>query len=79
LGLIDADEVDTEPEGSQKYFGPLLVGFYEGKKLKFAGRVGTGFGDKLLHTLFTELNKIRVDKVPYPIFRRLAEAVGTKG
>ena len=33
----------TEPEGSRKYFGALLVGFYEGKKLKFAGRVGTGF------------------------------------
>ena len=24
----------------RKYFGALLVGFYEGKKLKFAGRVG---------------------------------------
>ena len=24
----------TEPEGSRKYFGALLVGFYEGKKLK---------------------------------------------
>jgi ATP-dependent DNA ligase len=28
-----------------------LVGFYEGKKLKFAGRVGTGFSDKLLRSL----------------------------
>jgi bifunctional non-homologous end joining protein LigD len=42
----------TEPEGSRKYFGALLVGFYEGKKLKFAGRVGTGFSEKLLpHSL----------------------------
>jgi hypothetical protein len=41
------------------------VGFYEGKKLKFAGRVGTGFSEKLLRTLFTELNKIRVDKCPF--------------
>ena len=41
------------------------MGFYEGKKLKFAGRVGTGFSEKLLHTLFTELNKIRVDKCPF--------------
>jgi bifunctional non-homologous end joining protein LigD len=55
----------TEPEGSRKYFGALLVGFYEGKKLKFAGRVGTGFSEKLLHTLFTELNKIRVNKCPF--------------
>jgi bifunctional non-homologous end joining protein LigD len=36
----------TEPEGGRKYFGALLVGFYEGKKLKFAGRVGTGFSEK---------------------------------
>jgi hypothetical protein len=42
----------TEPEGSRKYFGALLVGFYKGKKLKFAGRVGTGFSEKLLSTLF---------------------------
>jgi bifunctional non-homologous end joining protein LigD len=36
----------TEPEGSRKHFGALLVGFYEGKRLKFAGRVGTGFSEK---------------------------------
>ena len=55
----------TEPEGSRKYFGALLVGFYEGKKLKFAGRVGTGFSEKLLRTLFSELEKIRVERFPF--------------
>jgi bifunctional non-homologous end joining protein LigD len=40
----------TEPEGARKHFGALLVGFYEGKTLKFTGRVGTGFSEKLLHT-----------------------------
>jgi bifunctional non-homologous end joining protein LigD len=55
----------TEPEGSRKYFGALLVGFYEGKKLKFAGRVGTGFSDKLLSTLYSELSKIRIEKCPF--------------
>ena len=55
----------TEPEGSRKYFGALLVGFYEGKKLKFAGRVGTGFSDKLLRSLFSELEKIRVERCPF--------------
>ena len=38
---------------------------YEGKKLKFAGRVGTGFSDKLLRSLFSELEKIRVEKCPF--------------
>jgi bifunctional non-homologous end joining protein LigD len=55
----------TKPEGSRKHFGALLVGFYEGKKLKFAGRVGTGFSDKLLSSLYSELNKIRADKCPF--------------
>jgi bifunctional non-homologous end joining protein LigD len=55
----------TEPEGSRKYFGALLVGFYDGKKLRFAGRVGTGFSEKLLSTLYSELNKIRVEKCPF--------------
>ena len=44
----------TEPEGSRKHFGALLVGFYEGKNLKFAGRVGTGFSEKLLRSLFDD-------------------------
>ena len=55
----------TEPEGSRKYFGALLVGFYEGKRLKFAGRVGTGFSDRLLRSLFAELSKIGVEKCPF--------------
>jgi len=55
----------TEPEGARKYFGALLVGIYEGKRLKFAGRVGTGFSEKLLRTLFLELNIIRVEECPF--------------
>jgi bifunctional non-homologous end joining protein LigD len=55
----------TGPEGSRKYFGALLVGVYEGKKLKFAGRVGTGFSEKLLGALYSELSKIRIDKCPF--------------
>jgi len=55
----------TEPEGSRKYFGALLVGFYEGKNFKFAGRVGTGFSDKLLRSLFDGLQKIRVERCPF--------------
>jgi bifunctional non-homologous end joining protein LigD len=55
----------TEPEGSRKHFGALLVGFYEGKNLKFAGRVGTGFSEKLLRSLFDDLQKIRVESCSF--------------
>jgi bifunctional non-homologous end joining protein LigD len=50
----------TEPEGARKHFGALLVGFYEGKRLKFAGKVGTGFSERLLSSLHPELEKIRI-------------------
>jgi bifunctional non-homologous end joining protein LigD len=38
----------TAPEGTRKHFGALLAGYYEGKKLRFAGKVGTGFSAALL-------------------------------
>jgi bifunctional non-homologous end joining protein LigD len=31
----------TPPAGTRKHFGALLVGYYAGKELKFAGKVGT--------------------------------------
>jgi bifunctional non-homologous end joining protein LigD len=68
----------TEPKGSRKYFGALLVGFYEGKDFKFAGRVGTGFSEKLLSTLFSELNMIGPIIVPFITFPRLPATAGTK-
>jgi bifunctional non-homologous end joining protein LigD len=55
----------SEPEGARKYFEALLVGVYEGKRLKFTGRVGTGFSEKLLRSLYLELNKIRVNECPF--------------
>jgi bifunctional non-homologous end joining protein LigD len=41
----------TPPAGTRKYFGALLVGYYEKKKLLFAGKVGTGFDEKMLAAL----------------------------
>jgi bifunctional non-homologous end joining protein LigD len=55
----------TDPEGGRKHFGALLVGFYEGKRLKFAGRVGTGFSENLLSSLHSELEKIRIKRCPF--------------
>jgi DNA ligase D-like protein (predicted ligase) len=34
----------TEPRGSRSGIGALLVGYHEGPELRFAGKVGTGFG-----------------------------------
>jgi bifunctional non-homologous end joining protein LigD len=55
----------TQPGGERKHLGALLVGVYQGSKLKFAGRVGTGFSERLLKFLSTELNKIAVKDCPF--------------
>jgi len=44
----------TPPEGARQYFGALLVGYYEKKRLLFAGKVGTGFTTKSLAALHKE-------------------------
>jgi len=41
----------TPPAGSRKHFGAILVGYYENGKLKFAGKVGSGFTEKSLSML----------------------------
>jgi bifunctional non-homologous end joining protein LigD len=55
----------TQPTGERKHMGALLVGVYENGKLKFAGRVGTGFSEKLLKALSVELNNIAVKSCPF--------------
>jgi len=42
----------TEPSGSRKYFGALLLGAYRKGKLHFVGKVGTGFDEERLATLY---------------------------
>ena len=47
----------TPPQGARKYFGAVLVGYYEKKKLLFAGKVGTGFDTKMLAALYQKFKK----------------------
>jgi bifunctional non-homologous end joining protein LigD len=55
----------TPPQGSRKYFGAILVGYYENKKLVFAGKVGTGFTEKLLSMLYKKFRKEARDDWPF--------------
>jgi len=47
----------TPPAGSRKYFGAILVGYYERGKLRFAGKVGSGFTEKSLSMLDNKFRK----------------------
>ena len=44
--------------------GALIVAVYEGGELRYAGRVGTGYTQKMAHDLFKRLSPLRVDKRP---------------
>jgi len=46
-------------------FASLLLGFYEGDVLVYAGRVGTGFDDKTIDDLSARLAKLEADASPY--------------
>ncbi|MEO8548558.1 MAG: non-homologous end-joining DNA ligase, partial [Kofleriaceae bacterium] len=48
----------TDPEGSRTGLGALLVGYYEGSELRYAGKVGTGFKAKDLSELFGALEPL---------------------
>src|SRR5437588_2880377 len=55
----------TPPGGSRKYFGALLVGYYEKDRLLFAGKVGTGFDTKTLAALYKKLRAEKRDSCPF--------------
>lgn len=55
----------TDPEGSRPYFGSVLVGYYAGNRLVFAGKVGTGFNARLLKSLHDRFQKILLDRTPF--------------
>lgn len=52
----------TEPAGSRHGFGALLVGFYDGNNLRYAGKVGTGFTDTSLRQLEAQLKRLEQSK-----------------
>jgi bifunctional non-homologous end joining protein LigD len=55
----------TEPKGSRKGFGALLLGVYRQKSLRFVGSVGTGFSAKLLAQLYERLYKLERKTSPF--------------
>jgi len=45
----------TKPRGSRKCFGALLLAVRDGKRWKYAGRVGAGFSEKTLRAVYAKL------------------------
>lgn len=55
----------TDPEGSRIGLGALLVGYYDGPRLVFSGKVGTGFTHKVALDLRRKLERIERDTCPF--------------
>ncbi len=57
----------TEPQGSRRRFGALLVGVYERGHLIYVGHVGGGFNRESLEEMHQKLKKIISSKCPFQI------------
>ncbi|HYW06953.1 MAG TPA: non-homologous end-joining DNA ligase [Longimicrobium sp.] len=55
----------TDPRGSRKGFGSLLLGVYEGDDFRYVGKVGTGFDAAGLRAMHARLRKIETDGSPF--------------
>jgi bifunctional non-homologous end joining protein LigD len=52
----------TDPAGSREEFGALLLGVYEDGKLRYCGKVGTGFGGGLLRDVAKKFKALELEK-----------------
>jgi ATP-dependent DNA ligase len=55
----------TDPQGARVGLGALLVGYYDGNDLVFAGKIGTGFDTRLLIDLRRRLDAIELPQSPF--------------
>jgi len=55
----------TDPSGARTGFGALLVGYYDGTDLRYAGKVGTGFDKVTLRSLHNRLRDLAEPAPPF--------------
>ncbi|MGY0489552.1 non-homologous end-joining DNA ligase [Streptomyces sp. WG-D5] len=55
----------TEPTGSREGIGALLLGYYEDDRLRYAGKVGTGFDRRTLRVLRARLDELHAPRSPF--------------
>jgi ATP-dependent DNA ligase len=54
------------PAGSRQGFGALLLGYYDADgRLTYAGKVGTGFDDRMLRQLHAALTQLEQPQPPF--------------
>ncbi len=62
----------TSPKGNRSGFGSLLIGVYDDGKLKYCGKVGTGFTAASIKEIHGQLKSQSTDVCPFEKFPREA-------
>jgi len=68
----------SAPAGSRAHLGALLVGLYDGARLRYTGKVGSGYTGESLEDLATRLAPIRTDASPFADAPRMKDATWVK-
>jgi bifunctional non-homologous end joining protein LigD len=55
----------TAPQGSRERLGALMVGYYDGRALRYAGKVGTGYDRRTLEDLHRRLVPLHRPTSPF--------------
>jgi bifunctional non-homologous end joining protein LigD len=57
----------TDPQGTRGYFGALHIGLYDGPRLAYVSKVGTGFDEKALKEIWDMLQPLRRQTSPFDV------------
>lgn len=55
----------TDPQGTRPYFGALHIGLYEGERLTYVSKVGTGFDERALEQIWKKLQPLVRETSPF--------------
>jgi bifunctional non-homologous end joining protein LigD len=55
----------TEPAGSRKHYGALVLGVYDGGHLRYVGHSGSGFNQQKLKEIYAQLQPLITGKSPF--------------
>lgn len=55
----------TKNDDTSKAFSALLVGVYEGTRLNYIGKIGTGFSDELQREMMKQFKPLITKKIPF--------------
>ncbi|MDD5461058.1 MAG: DNA ligase D [Methylococcales bacterium] len=55
----------TEPAGERKYFGALILGLKQGKRIQYTGHTGSGFNASSLKEIYDQLKPLVTSQSPF--------------